>query len=77
MEQEKIKLDSKYIPERYPEPSIIWQYICRGNPEAVPAFCSSVHLIKYTFKDSKKQDKTRKQHKNFEHPEITWIDWEE
>jgi len=60
-EQEEIKLDSKYIPEKYPEPSIVQHYICRGNPETAPAFrkqSSALHQI-HVFKDSKKQDNNR------------------
>lgn len=46
----------KYIPEKYPEPSIIKQCICRGNPATVPAFrkqSSALHQI-HVFKDSEK-----------------------
>lgn len=47
-EQEEKILKLKYIPEEYPEPSIIKQCTCRGNPETVPAFSkysSTLHQI--------------------------------
>lgn len=55
-EQEEKILKLKYIPEEYPEPSMIKQCICRGNPDTVPAFCkqsSTLHQI-HVFKDSEK-----------------------
>lgn len=59
-EQEEKILKLKYIPEEYPEPSIIKQCLCRGNSETVPAFCkqsSALHEI-HVLKDSEKNSIT-------------------